>query len=143
MALSSVTILTNALRLRRMKVGWYPWWVWVESQEYRVVYRLSLSGGIEGMRGQQVGQAHGYIKEGDKEKLRARLRRIEGQVRGVQRMIDEEKYCVDILSQIYNYILASEKVATLVLDHMDHCVREALADGENADEKIRELQEAV
>jgi hypothetical protein len=44
------------------------------------------------MTEQQVGQAHGYIKEGDKEKLRARLRRIEGQVRGVQRMIDEEKY---------------------------------------------------
>jgi DNA-binding FrmR family transcriptional regulator len=51
------------------------------------------------MTEQQVGQAHGYIKEGDKEKLRARLRRIEGQVRGVQRMIDEEKYCVDILTQ--------------------------------------------
>ena len=43
------------------------------------------------MTEQHIGQAHGYIKEGDKEKLRARLRRIEGQVRGVQRMIDEEK----------------------------------------------------
>jgi DNA-binding FrmR family transcriptional regulator len=96
------------------------------------------------MTEQQVGQAHGYIKEGDKEKLRARLRRIEGQVRGVQRMIDEEKYCVDILTQISSYIRASEKVASLVLrDHMDHCVREALADGENADEKVSELQEAV
>lgn len=103
-----------------------------------------IRGGIEAMTEQQVGQAHGYIKEGDKEKLRARLRRIEGQVRGVQRMIDEEKYCVDILTQISSYIRASEKVATLVLrDHMDHCVREALADGENADEKVRELQEAV
>jgi CsoR family transcriptional regulator, copper-sensing transcriptional repressor len=72
------------------------------------------------------------------------LRRIEGQVRGVQRMIDEEKYCVDILTQISSYIHASEKVASLVLrDHMDHCVREALADGKNADEKVRELQEAV
>ena len=50
------------------------------------------------MTEQQLGQAHGYIKEGDKEKLGARLRRIEGQVRGVQRMIDEEKYCVDILT---------------------------------------------
>jgi DNA-binding FrmR family transcriptional regulator len=71
------------------------------------------------------------------------LRRIEGQVRGVQRMI-EEKYCVDILTQSSSYIHASEKVASLVLrDHMDHCVREALADGKNADEKVRELQEAV
>jgi CsoR family transcriptional regulator, copper-sensing transcriptional repressor len=77
------------------------------------------------MTEQQVGQAHGYIKEGDKEKIRARLRRIEGQVRGVQRMIDKEKYCVDILTQISSYIRASEKVALLVLrDHMDHCVRE-------------------
>ena len=96
------------------------------------------------MTEQQVGHAHGYIKEGDKEKLRARLRRIEGQVRGVQRMIEEEKYCVDILTQISSYIHASEKVAALVLrDHMDHCVREALADGASADEKVRELQEAV
>jgi DNA-binding FrmR family transcriptional regulator len=111
-----------------------------------VVRRLPfrIRGGIEELTEQQVGQAHGYIKEGDKEKLRVRLRRIEGQVRGVQRMIDEEKYCVDILTQISSYIRASEKVASLVLrDHMDHCVREALADGENADEKVRELQEAV
>ena len=92
------------------------------------------------MTEQQVGQAHGYIKAGDKEKLRARLRRIEGQVRGVQRMIDEERYCVDILTQISSYIRASEKVALLVLrDHMDHCVREALADGENAGSKPSSL----
>jgi CsoR family transcriptional regulator, copper-sensing transcriptional repressor len=90
------------------------------------------------------GSAHGYIKEGDKEKLRNRLKRIEGQVRGVQRMIEEEKYCVDILTQISSYIAASEKVAALVLrDHMDHCVREAVEDGSKADEKIQELAEAV
>jgi len=90
-------------------------------------------------------QAHGYIKEGDKEKLRNRLRRIEGQVRGVQRMVEEEEaYCVDILTQISSYIAASEKVASLVLrDHMEHCVREAVTDGAKADEKIAELAEAV
>ena len=88
--------------------------------------------------------AHGYIKEGDKEKLKNRLRRIEGQVRGVQRMVEEEAYCVDILTQISSYIAASEKVASLVLrDHMDHCVREAVNDGTKADEKIAELAEAV
>ena len=93
---------------------------------------------------QAHGPTHGYIKEGDKEKLRNRLRRIEGQVRGVQRMIEEEKYCVDILTQISSYIAASEKVASLVLrDHMDHCVREAVEDGTKADEKIEELAEAV
>jgi DNA-binding FrmR family transcriptional regulator len=65
-------------------------------------------------------------------------------VRGVQRMIDEEAYCVDILTQISSYIAASEKVASLVLkDHMDHCVRAALEDGTKAEEKVQELQEAV
>ena len=93
---------------------------------------------------EQAQQAHGYIKEGDKEKLKNRLRRIEGQVRGVQRMVEEEAYCVDILTQISSYIAASEKVASLGLkDHMEHCVREAVTDGAKADEKIAELAEAV
>jgi DNA-binding FrmR family transcriptional regulator len=93
---------------------------------------------------EQAQQAHGYIKEGDKEKLKNRLRRIEGQVRGVQRMVEEEAYCVDILTQISSYIAASEKVASLVLkDHMEHCVREAVTDDAKADEKIAELAEAV
>ena len=48
----------------------------------------------------EEGAAHGYIKKGDKEKLQNRLKRIEGQVRGIQRMVDEEAYCVDILTQI-------------------------------------------
>ncbi len=96
------------------------------------------------MTEQQVGQSHGYIKAKDKEELRNRLKRIEGQVRGVQRMIEEEAYCVDILTQISSYIAASEKVASLVLkDHMEHCVREALEDSTKADERVRELQEAV
>jgi CsoR family transcriptional regulator, copper-sensing transcriptional repressor len=92
----------------------------------------------------ETGQRHGYIKEGDKEKLRMRLRRIEGQVRGVQRMIEEEAYCVDIITQISSYMAASEKVASLVLkDHMDHCVKAALKDGDKADEKMEELKEAI
>jgi DNA-binding FrmR family transcriptional regulator len=96
------------------------------------------------MAEQKTEQARGYIKSSDKEKLRMRLRRIEGQVRGVQRMIEEEAYCVDVLTQISSYIAASEKVAALVLkDHMDHCVRAALEEGADAEEKVRELQEAV
>ena len=64
--------------------------------------------------------------------------------RGAQRMVEEEAYCVDILTQISSYIAASEKVASLVLrDHMEHCVREADTDGAKADEKIAELAEAV
>ena len=87
---------------------------------------------------------HGYIKGGDKEKLQNRLRRIEGQVRGIQRMVEEEVYCVDILTQIGSVVSASEKVATILLkDHVEHCVRESIEKGEGADEKIEELTAAV
>lgn len=89
--------------------------------------------------------AHGYIKEGDKEKLLGRLKRIEGQVRGVQRMVDEDKYCIDILTQIASTVSALEKVGLLLLnDHVEHCVRGAMArGGEDADEKVEELTAAV
>jgi DNA-binding FrmR family transcriptional regulator len=82
-------------------------------------------GDIEGS-----GAAHGYIKQGDKEKILARLRRIEGQVRGLQRMVDEEAYCVDILTQIGSVVSASEKVGAILLkDHVEHCVRESIEKG--------------
>ncbi len=88
--------------------------------------------------------AHGYIKAKDKEKLQNRLRRIEGQVRGVQRMVDEETYCVDILTQIASVVSALEKVGTILLkDHVEHCVRESVEKNEGADEKIEELTAAV
>src|SRR5215207_2855788 len=87
---------------------------------------------------------HGYIKEGDKEKLQNRLRRIEGQVRGLQRMVEEESYCVDILTQVASVVSALEKVGALVLrDHVEHCVRESIENGEDADQKIEELTAAV
>jgi len=69
-------------------------------------------------------EENGYIKEGDKEKLQNRLRRIEGQVRGIKRMVEEEAYCVDILTQIRSVVSASEKVATILLkDHVERFVR--------------------
>jgi len=88
---------------------------------------------------------HGYIKEGDKEKILARLRRIEGQARGLQRMVEEEAYCVDILTQIGSVVAASEKVGAMLLkDHVEHCVRESIEKGgSEADEKIEELTTAV
>jgi DNA-binding FrmR family transcriptional regulator len=90
------------------------------------------------------GTAHGYIKAKDKERLENRLRRIEGQVRGVQRMVDEEAYCVDVLTQIASVVSALEKVGTILLkDHVEHCVRESIEKGEDADEKIEELTTAV
>ena len=87
---------------------------------------------------------HGYIKEGDKEKLQKRLRRIEGQVRGIQRMVDEEAYCVDILTQVASVVSALEKAGAILLkDHVEHCVRESIEKGEGTDEKIGELTVAV
>ena len=98
---------------------------------------------MEGREGSGV--AHGYIKQGDKEKILARLRRIEGQVRGLQRMVEEEAYCVDILTQIGSVVSASEKVGAILLkDHVEHCVRESIEKGGlEADEKIEELTTAV
>jgi DNA-binding FrmR family transcriptional regulator len=91
-----------------------------------------------------TGTAHGYIEAKDKELLQNRLRRIEGQVRGVQRMVDEEAYCIDILTQIASVVSALEKVGTIVLkDHVEHCVRESIEKGEGAEEKIEELTAAV
>ncbi len=79
----------------------------------------------------------------DKKALQDRLRRIEGQVRGLQRMIDEDKYCIDILTQL-NSVLAALKAAGLGIldDHVRHCVRESIEAGDG-DAKIEELMAAV
>lgn len=92
-----------------------------------------------------AGIPHGYIKARDKEKIQNRLRRIEGQVRGVQRMVDEETYCVDVLTQISSIVSAMERVGAILLkDHVEHCVRESIEKGGlEADEKIEELTAAV
>ena len=93
-----------------------------------------------------AGAPHGYIKAKDKEKLQNRLRRIEGQVRGLQRMVDEEAYCVDVLTQISSAVSALEKVGTILLkDHVEHCVRKSIESGDRrkADEKVEELTAAV
>jgi len=72
-----------------------------------------------------------------------RLRRIEGQVRGVQRMVEEDQYCLDILTQL-NSVSAAVKAVGLGLldDHVRHCVRESLVQGEG-DDKVEELVAAV
>jgi CsoR family transcriptional regulator, copper-sensing transcriptional repressor len=87
---------------------------------------------------------YGYVQ--DKEALRKRLRRIEGQVRGIERMVADDRYCIDILTQISAATTALESVAFKILDeHVKHCVRAALASGdeEAAADKSRELLEAV
>ena len=82
----------------------------------------------------------------DSKALHNRLRRIEGQVRGLQRMVDEDAYCVDILTQVAAVQTALEQVAVNVLDgHVRHCVADAVAgpDQETADVKLDELMAAV
>ena len=80
----------------------------------------------------------------DKAKLLARLRRIEGQVRGVQKMIDEEQYCVDVLTQVSSVMAALQSVGLIVLeDHIQGCVRSALASGEKGDRAVEELVDVV
>jgi len=75
----------------------------------------------------------------NKQKLLNRLKRIEGQTRGIQRMVQEDKYCVDIMTQISSIQSALEQVTlTLMEDHMRHCVTEAIQQG-NGDEKISEV----
>jgi DNA-binding FrmR family transcriptional regulator len=87
---------------------------------------------------------HGY--SGDREALVKRLHRIEGQVRGIERMVEEDRYCIDILTQISAVGTALESVAFKILDeHVSHCVSDALASGdpEAAAEKSQELLAAV
>ena len=83
----------------------------------------------------------GYIME--KQAIQARLRRIEGQVRGLQRLVDEDTYCIDILTQISASTKALESVALLLLDqHLQHCLTHA--DGpEDTRRKLTEASEAI
>ena len=85
---------------------------------------------------------HGYSDQ--KDKHLKRLRRIEGQARGLQRMVEEEKYCIDILTQVSAMTKALQAVALSLLDdHLAHCVRDAVASDDDADEKVREASEAI
>jgi DNA-binding FrmR family transcriptional regulator len=84
---------------------------------------------------------HGYAA--DKDKLAARLGRIEGQVRGISRMMAEDKYCIDILTQVSAVKAALDQVALLLLeDHVKGCVVDAVKDGAGT-EKVDELIGAV
>jgi CsoR family transcriptional regulator, copper-sensing transcriptional repressor len=81
---------------------------------------------------------HGYVRSDQKAALLKRLQRIEGQVRGLQNMIEEERYCIDILTQVSATRAALDGVALGVMeDHVRHCVRDG------GDEKVVELMGAV
>lgn len=85
----------------------------------------------------------GYVA--NKDELLKRLRRAEGQVRGIHRMIEDDTYCIDVLTQVSAATKALESVALALLeDHLSHCVAEAVAEGGDvADEKIREASAAI
>lgn len=87
------------------------------------------------MRGYTEGK-EGYLK---------RLRRIEGQIRGLQRMVENDEYCIDILTQVAAATKALQSVSLGLMDeHLKHCVSEAIAEGgDTADHKIREASDAI
>jgi len=83
----------------------------------------------------------GYTK--DRQEIETRLRRIEGQVRGIQKMVAEDRYCIEVLTQVNAARSALESVALqLLADHTEHCVAEAIRSG-GGTKKVRELNEAV
>ena len=90
-----------------------------------------------------AGHQHGYIHR--KDDYLTRLRRIEGQARGLQRMVEDEKYCIDILTQVSAMTKALQSVALgLLEEHLSHCVVEAAkTGGREADDKVREASDAI
>lgn len=86
---------------------------------------------------------HGYTQ--DKDRYLKRLRRIEGQVRGIARMVEEDEYCIDILTQVSAVTRALQAVSLGLLDeHIKHCVAAAVTEGGDvADEKLKEAGDAI
>jgi DNA-binding FrmR family transcriptional regulator len=80
---------------------------------------------------------------GDKGQVISRLKRIEGQVRGLEKMVEDDRYCIDVLTQVNAARAALEKVALLLLrNHTEHCVADAIRAGDPT-AKVKELSEAV
>ena len=88
---------------------------------------------------------HSYIANKSKDDYLKRLRRIEGQVRGIHRMVDEEQYCIDILTQVSAVTKALQAVSLSLLDeHLGHCVLEAAkTGGPEAEVKLKEASDAI
>ena len=92
----------------------------------------------------ETAHVHGYTK--GKEALVKRLHRIEGQVRGIERMVEDDRYCIDVLTQISAVNTALESLAFRILDeHVRHCVAGALSSGDEQDAEVKteELLQAV
>jgi len=93
----------------------------------------------------QTAHQHGYLAHHNKDDYLKRLRRIEGQARGLQRMVEEEQYCIDILTQVSAMTKALQSVALGLLDdHLGHCVVDAAkAGGPDATVKLKEASDAI
>lgn len=104
---------------------------------------MQTDSGVDALHGAGPGQHHGYVA--DKQRVAARLKRIEGQVRAVTRMVEDDAYCIDVLTQISACDKALKSVALLLLnDHLNHCVRTAVSQGGDvADDKLREAEDAI
>jgi DNA-binding FrmR family transcriptional regulator len=85
----------------------------------------------------------GYID--NKDAVLRRLRRVEGQIRGLQRMVENDTYCIDVLTQVSAATKALQAVALELLeDHLSHCIADAVHEGEGtADSKVREASDAI
>jgi DNA-binding FrmR family transcriptional regulator len=92
-----------------------------------------------------AGTQHSYLAHGTKDDYLKRLRRIEGQIRGLQRMVEGDQYCIDILTQISAATKALQAVSLSLLDeHLSHCVVEAAkTGGPEADLKLKEASDAI
>ncbi|WP_424294809.1 metal-sensitive transcriptional regulator [Gordonia sp. (in: high G+C Gram-positive bacteria)] len=106
-------------------------------------YGVEMATDTHAAKHQDEHEHHGYIPE--KEKFVRRLKLIEGQARGLQRMVDEEAYCIDILTQVSAMTKALESVGLGLLHaHMDHCVVEAARESdEAAAAKVEEAMKAI
>ena len=83
----------------------------------------------------------GYAK--DKPAVQTRLRRIEGQLRGIQKMVEDDRYCIDVLTQVSAVKAALDRVALVLLhDHVESCVADAIRSGDSA-ERVQELTDTV
>jgi CsoR family transcriptional regulator, copper-sensing transcriptional repressor len=82
--------------------------------------------------------------DSNKEQVLKRLRRVEGQIRGLQRMVEEDTYCIDVLTQVSAATKALQAVALSLLDdHLSHCVTDAVQNGTDVEAKVREASDAI
>ncbi|MEW6635387.1 MAG: metal-sensitive transcriptional regulator [Actinomycetota bacterium] len=103
-----------------------------------------MNASVQGVRVPETVKVEGCIGAEERERLRKRLRLIEGQVRGVQRMVREDAPCLDVLTQLGSIVAATEKVALFVLtDHAGRCIREAAEGAVEVEVAVDEISHAV